>query len=148
MCSIAILGLTLRLKGKKVIPDSGEVNINELPPGGCRRYDTLECLSDVPYRGRKEKAYWKYTDTITLTENMVDDIRCKLYSKCKSPDIGWWSTRAIYRKGKDYFNSLRLGMASNKAEVGLFTCHIEGDDKTPVSVNIVKGESKDKIYFH
>ena len=142
MCSIAILGLDLRLNGKKVIPNGGNVNITDLPPRGCRRYNTLECQSDVPYRGRMERAYWKYTDPITLTEYKVDDIRCKDCPKCKSPDIGWRSTTAIYRKGKNYFNSLRLGMACDKAAaaVGLFTCHIEGDSNSPVSVNI--GESK------
>ena len=36
------LGLTLRLNGKKIIPDGGEVNITDLPVGGCRQ-EILRC---------------------------------------------------------------------------------------------------------
>ena len=121
------------------------MNITDLPVGRCRRYESLECLSDVPYQGRMEKAYWKYTDPITLMEYKVDDIRCKVRPKCKSPDIGWWSIKGIYKKGKRYYNVLKLGRVSEEAAVGLFTCHIEGDSNSPVSVII--GESKSRIYL-
>ena len=118
------------------------MNITDLPVGGCRRYESLECLSDVPYRGRVDKAYWVYTDPITLNEIRVDDIRCKVHRKCESSDIGWWSARDIYRKGKSYFGVLSLGRAFEEAAVGVFTCHYE---ESAVSVNIIASESKDKI---
>ena len=130
-----ILGLTLKLNGKKIIPNNGEVNITEFPVGGCRRYDTLECRSDVPYRGRMEVAYWKWTDD-TLKDHKVDHINCK-GDKCESPYIGWWSTNGIYRKGKRFYGMIRLGRKFENTTLGLFTCHFEGDRKdTTVSVRI------------
>ena len=137
-CGLLPLGLTLRLKGKKIIPDGGEVNITDLPVGGCSRYDTLECLSDVPYRGKVEKAYWKYTDLDTLKNHEVDDIRCK-DDECKSPDIGWQSNLGIYKNKADkiYYGAVRLGRQSEAAAAGVFICHFEGDSDEPVSVNIV-----------
>ena len=110
--------------------------ITDLPVGGCRRYESLECLSDVPYRGRMEVAYWKYTDGITLKDHKVDDIHCK-DDECKSPYIGWQSSKGIYRKGTRYYGVVRLGRKfENATTEGLFTCHFEGDSNTPVSVNI------------
>ena len=121
--------------------------ITDLPEGGCRRYDTLECLSDVPYRGRVEKAYWNYTDPNTGEEHLVDDIRCKS-DECESPDIGWQSSRGIYRKGKSYYNVVRLGRKFKNAAVGEFTCHFEEDSEPSVSVNILgKWEVIETSYF-
>ena len=128
------LGLTLRLKGKEIIPNNGEVDITDLPVGGCRRYDTLECLSDVPYRGRLENAYWEYTNPKT-GEKRVDTIRCK-GDECKSPYIGWQSSRGIYRKGRRYYGVVRLGRKFKNATAGYFTCHFKGDSGPSVSVNI------------
>ena len=114
------------------------MSITELPVGGYRRYETLECLSDVPYRGRVEKAYWKYTDD-TLVDHKVDDIRCKTTGGCKSPKIGWQSTKGIYKKGNSYFGVVRLGRNATNPIVGLFTCYFEGDsDIDPrITVEIV-----------
>ena len=144
-CKLLPTGLTLRLKGKEIIPDYGEVVITDLTVGGCRRYDTLECLSDVKYRGRVEKAYWKYTDQYTLEEHLVDDIHCK-DDKCKRPDnaTGWQSNRGIYRNGSSYYGVVRLGRTKENAVKGLFTCYFEGDSKYEVSVNII-GECEVKI---
>ena len=91
------------------------------------------------------KAYWKYTNITSLQEFLVDDFRCKSRRNCKTPYIGWWSARGIYRKGQSYFNVLRLGRVTKNATVGLFTCNFEEDNEDPVSVNIVACESKDKI---
>ena len=134
-CGLLPTGLTLRLNGKKMIPNNGEVNITDLPVGGCRRYDSLECLSDVPYRGKVEKAYWKYTDNY-LVDNTIDDIRCKDDDDYKCWKLGWQSTLGIYKKGKKYYGVVRLGRRFENATVGLFTCHFEGDSDSPVSVNI------------
>ena len=136
-CKLLPLGLTLRLKGKETIPDNGEVVIDDLPVGGCRRYDTLECLSDVKYQGAVEKAYWKYTDT-TLKDYLVEDIHCK-GDECKNPDIafGWQSSRGIYRNGSSYYGVVRLGRTKENAEKGVFTCYFEEDSNSPVSVNII-----------
>ena len=146
-CKLLPLGLTLRLKGEDIIPKDGEVNINDLPVGGCRRYDSLECLSDVPYQGRMEVAYWKYTDPNTLEDHLVDDIRCK-DDECESPDIGWQSSKGIYRKGSSYFGVVRLGRTKGNADLGHFTCYFEGDSEGQVSVNIVTMtvEREDTIY--
>ena len=131
-----ILGLTLRLKNKEIIPANGEVVINDFPVGGCRSYDSLECLSDVPYRGRMEEAYWKYADPNNfLLDHRVDDIHCK-GDECKSPYSGWQSSRGIYRKGKRYYNALILGRKFENATETLFTCHFEGDSDSPISVSI------------
>ena len=105
---------------------------------GCRRYETIECLSDMSYQGIFEKAYWVYTDE----DHLVDNIRCK-DDECKNPDIGWQSSRGIYRKGKRYYNAVRLGRTKKNAAVGKFTCHFEGE--SPVSVNIMIGECEVKI---
>ena len=142
-----IVGLNLRLKGKKIISNNGEVVILDLPVGGYRHYDTIECLSEMKYRGRVEKAYWNYTNTTSLKVYKVDDFRCKFGRNCKTPYIGWWSARGIFRKGQSYFNVLRLGRVTKNATVGLFTCNFEEDNDDPVSVNIVACESKDKIYL-
>ena len=123
------------MKDKDIIPENGEVNINDLPVGGYRRYETLECLSDVPYRGRMEKAYWKYTDDRDHKDHKVDDIRCK--DECKSPDIGWRSTLGIYKNKTEYYGVVRLGRHNEAAAAGVFTCHFEGDSDGPVSVKIV-----------
>ena len=120
------------------------MNINDLPIGGRRRYDTLECLSDVPYQGRKEAAYWMYTDD-TLVDHMVDDIHCKSY-KCNSPYIGWQSSKGIYRNGSSSFGVVRLGRRFENAALGLFTCHYEGDSNSPVSVSIIHIASE--FYLH
>ena len=127
----------------EIFSDSENVTTSDFPDLGCKRLDSLECLSGVPYPGRMVKAYWKYTDPITLKEYKVDDIHCNFRPKlkCESPDIGWRSARGIYRKDKRYFNVLRLGMVSEEPAVGLFTCHIEEDSKSPVSVYIVESES-------
>ena len=122
-----------------IIPNNGELNINDLPVGGYRRNETLECLSDVPYRGRVPKAYWKYTDN-TFEDHKVDDIRCK-GDKCKSPYIGWQSAMGIYKKGDRYYHVLRLGRRFENASKGLFTCYFEGC--LPVSIEI--GECEVKI---
>ena len=128
-----------------MIPNGGEVVITDLPVHGCRRHNTVECLSDVIYRGRVEKLYWTYTNTTSLQEFLVDDFRC--HHDCKTPYIGWWSVRGIYRKGKFYFNALKLGRVTKNATVGLFTCHLEVENGDPVSVNLVACEYKDKIYL-
>ena len=141
MWTTSSIDLTLRLKGKEIIPENGEVEIGDLPVGGCSSYDTLECLSEVKYRGRVEKTYWNYTDPNTFKDSRVDDIRCK-DDECKSPDIGWQSNLGIYRKGKAYYGVVRLGRSSENAAEGLFTCRFE--EETPVSLNIV-GECEDKI---
>ena len=126
----------MRLKGEVIIPNSGEVEVAGLPVGGCRRYDTLECLSDVPYQGRVEKAYWVYTDN-TLEDHKVDDIRCE-GNECWK--FGWQSTMGIYKKGNRYYNVLRLGRRFENATIGSFTCHFEGCPS--VSVNIGEYEVK------
>lgn len=110
------------------------MKITDISVGDCRRYNTLECRSDVPYQGRVEKAYWKFTDD-TLVDHVVDDIHCR-DDECESPDIGWESSKGIYRNGNSYFGAVRLGRTKANAEVGLFTCHFEGDSKEPVSVSI------------
>ena len=133
------LGLTLRLKGKEIIPNNGEVNIATLPVGGCRPFDSLECLSDVPYRGIVEEAYWVYTDPNTLEDHVVDDTHCN-GDECKSPDIGWQSNMGIYKKGKRYYNVVRLYRKAENAVEGVFTCYIEGDSNSPVSVTIILSE--------
>ena len=130
-----------------MIPNNGEVVITDLPVGGYRRYDTIECLSEMKYQGRGVKAYWNYTNTTSLKVHKVDDFRCKFGRNRKTPYIGWWSARGIYIKGQSYFNVLRLGRVSENATVGLFTCNFEDDKYDPVSVNIVACESKDKIYL-
>ena len=121
--------------------------ITDLPVGGCRRYETLECLSDVPYRERVEKAYWEYNDLDTLKDHVieVDDIRCNTTDRCKNPEIGWQSSKGIYRNKMDkkYYGVVRLGKTKENAELGHFTCYFEGDSDGPVSVNIV--ERKDMI---
>ena len=124
------------MKDKEIISKDGEVNITDLPVDGYRRYETLECLSDVPYRGRVEKAYWKYTDNF-LVDHEVDDIRCKTTGRCKNPEIGWQSTKGIYKNGESYFGVVRLGKRFENAATGIFTCHFEGDSNSPVSVNII-----------
>lgn len=140
-----ILGLTLWLKGEKNITGNREVNINDLPKSGCRRYKSLECRSEVPYQRIIIDAYWIYTDPITLKDYKVDDIRCKVRDKCEHSNIGWQSARGLYRNDKSYYNVLRLGKVSDEAKVGLFTCHIEEERKTlAVSVNIIACESNDK----
>ena len=125
----------MRLKGQKNIPinqygqATETVDITDLPVGGCRRYDTLECLSDVPYRGRLPNACWNYSDPNTFEDHQVDDIRCK-GNDCKSPSIGWQSTLGIYRKGRSYYFVVRLGRSNENAEEGVFTCFVEGDKVT------------------
>ena len=141
------LGLTLRLKGKKIIPENGEVNITDLPVGGCRSYDTLECLSDVPYRGRVEKAFWKYTDPDTCEEHMIDDIRCKDDDDHKCWKFGWQSTLGIYKKGKKYYSVVRLGRRFENATAGYFTCYFEEDSTSPVSVAIGECEVNSCVIF-
>ena len=137
-CGLRPLGLpSMRLKGKESIPINGEVEITDLPVGGCRRYDTIECLSDVPYQGKVEKAYWEYNDVVTLEDHKVYDIRCEGKDCWK---FGWQSNMGIYKKDKKYYNVVRLGRRFENATVGLFTCHFEGDS---VSVNI--GECQVKI---
>ena len=119
------------------------MNITALPVGECRGYESLECLSNVKYYPlRVDKAYWVYTDPITLEQSRVDDIRCEVRHNCESSDIGWWSARGIYRKGESYFGVLRLGRVVERAAVGLFTCVYEG---STVSVNIIASESKDQV---
>ena len=132
------------MKGKTIIPKDGEVSITELPVGGCSRYDSLECLSDVPYRGRVEKAYWMYTDpyTPTITQR-VDTIRCK-DDECTSTDIGWWSARGIYKKGKGYYGVVRLGRRFENARWGLLTCVFEEKN---VSVTIGECEIIERYFF-
>ena len=120
------------------------MNITDLPVGGCRRYDSIECRSKVPYRGRLEKAYWVYTDLTTGEKSRVDDIRCEARDRCKSTDIGWQSSRGIYRKGRRYYNALRLSRRSKCATGGEFTCHFNDDSNSPVTVNI--GECKIKVH--
>ena len=106
------------------------MSLTDLPVGGCRRYDSLECLSDVEYSGpgMLPEAYWVYLEDSLV----IDTIRCK-GDECKSPYIGWQSSKGIYRKGKKYYNAVRLGRRSKNAATGQFTCHFEGDS---VSVNI------------
>ena len=118
------------------------MNLNDLPVGGYRRYNTLECLSDVKYRGRVEKAYWVYNNPYfeTLNSSLVDSIHCNKTGGCQNPDIGWQSNRGIYRSKNDktYYGVVRLGRSRENAMEGSFTCVFEGDSNTPVSVNIFK----------
>ena len=130
------------MKGKEIIQNNGEVDITDLPVGGCRRFDTLECLSDVPYQGKVEKAYWEYTDPNTLEYHVVDDIRCEGKDCWIS---GWQSNMGIYKKGKKYYNVVRLGRRFEYATTGLFTCRFKGDSEPSVSVNI--GECEVTIYI-
>ena len=133
-CGLLTVGLEFRLKGRVVIKKGEEVNIANLPEGGCRRYDTLECLSDVKYRGRLEKAYWVYTDPFTNDKCRIPSIRCK-GDKCNHA-LGWQSSMGIYRKGRKYFGVVRLGRIKKHrypAE-GNFTCYFEGDRDFSASV--------------
>ena len=141
------VGLTLRLKGKEIIQKNGDVNINDLPVGGCRRYETLECLSDVPYRGGVENAYWKYTDLDSLVDHKIDDIHCEDSEDHKCWQFGWQSNLGIYKKGKKYYGVVRLGRQNETATMGHFTCHFEGDTvDDQVSVNII-GECEVKYIY-
>ena len=115
------------------------MNITDLPVGGCTRYDSLECLSHVPHQGRREVAYWKYTDLDTLVDHKVDDINCE-GDECKSSYIGWQSTLGIYRNGSSYYGVVMLGKRFENATAGLFTCHYEGDSDSRVSVSIFESE--------
>ena len=142
------VGLELRLKGQRIIPTNDEgqatedVDINDLPVDGYRRYETLECLSDVKYRGRVPNAYWEYTDK-SLAEysstdpntdvHRVDDIRCK-GDKCESSNIGWHSTLGIYRKGRSYYFVLRLGRSDENAKEGFFTCIFGESERVTVKI--------------
>ena len=139
---MCLLGLTMKLNGKEIIPNNGEVNIADLPVGGCRRYDTLECLSDVPYQGKVENAFWEYTDPDTLKYHVVDDIRCEGKDCWK---FGWHSNLGIYKKGQKYYGVVRLGRRNETATLGHFTCRFEEDSKSPVSVNI--GECEVNTYI-
>ena len=116
------------------------MNITDIPVGGCRRYETLECRSNVPYQAVLRTAYWVYTSN-TLEDHHVDDIRCNMTTnRCRNSDIGWWSRKGIYKKGKRYYGLVRLGKRFENATVGRFTCHYEGDIDSPVSVNIIASE--------
>ena len=139
------VGVAVRLNGKKSISSGEEVHITDLPVGGCRRYETLECLSNVIYRGRVEKTYWKYTDD-SLVDHVIDDIRCEDTDDHECWEFGWQSNLGIYKKGKKYYYVLRLGRQNETATKGLFTCHFEGDAGVDVSVNII-GECEVKRYI-
>ena len=127
-CGLLTAGLEFRLKGRVDISNDEEVNIATLPEGGCRRYDTLECLSDVPYRGRVEKAYWVYTDPFTEKTYDVPSIRCR-GNTCNHA-LGWQSSMGIYRKGRKYFGVVRLGRTKEQPAEGNFTCYFDGDSST------------------
>ena len=119
------------------------MEITDLPVGGCRRHDTLECLSDVEYRGEFGMAYWVYTDS-TLENHLVDGMCNKTANGCRNSDIGWHSTLGIYKKDKRYYGVVRLGRKFENATQGLFTCHSENDSGFSVSVNIIAS----KFYLH
>ena len=113
------------------------MQITDLPVLGCRRYDTLECLSDVPYRGKFEKAYWEYTDPNDIGKYYkVDDIHCENNENHTCWEFGWQSTLGIYKKGKNYYGVVRLGRRIETAARGLFTCYFEGDSGPRVSVSV------------
>ena len=109
------------------------MEITDLPVGGCRRYDSLECLSEVPYRGKVEEAYWVYTDLDTCEDHVVNDSRCE-GDECWK--FGWQSTLGIYKKDEKYYSVVRLGRQNETAAGGVFTCHFKGDSNPPVSASI------------
>lgn len=101
------------------------------PVGGCRRYNTLECLSDVKYRGRVENAYWAYVCPHSDEECRLDGTG----GECEcNQDVGWHSYMGIYKNGTKYYGTVRLGRTSARALEGTFKCYFEDDSNTPVSV--------------
>ena len=134
------------MKGDIIRNGKTYINDKHFPIGGFRFYNTLECRSDVKYRGRVENAHWAYVDPVTKEEQRLDceGAECEELQKT----IGWRSYSSIYKNGTTYYGTVRLGRTSEKAVDGTFKCYFKDDSNSPVSVDIVDERSKCKITYY
>ena len=121
--------MTLSLRGNSITTDgSGRIVITDINPNGDNQEDALICQSELPIgTGGSE---WFLHPTQQTTDRSI---------RIDHPDSrGWLRNRAILTDGRKLVRLRRDDSVASggRALEGVFTCDIEGDTNTPVSVGV------------
>ena len=129
------VGVTLSLSGSSIPTDgSGRIVITDIDPDGFNYEDTLICLSELQLNSGGN---WFLHPTQQTTQ---DSIRIESFDP-----RGWVRDRAtitlVLQGVTDSRRLVRLrrddsAASGGRALEGVFTCDIDGDTNTPVSVGI------------
>ena len=126
--------MTLSLRGDSIPTDgSGRIVITDINPDGDNQEDALICHSELPL---SVSGNWYLHPTQQTTDN-DDSVRIQ------ANDIrGWRRNRDTFTiSGSETGRLVRLrrddsAASGGRALEGVFTCDIEGDTNTPVSVGV------------
>ena len=123
--------MSLSLRGSSIPTDgSGRIVITDINPDGDNNEDALICLSELPASVNGE---WYLHPTQQTTQYTTDgSIRIE-----SNDPRGWRRNRAtVAISGSGTHRLARLRRDDSAALEGVFTCDIEGETNTPVSVGI------------
>ena len=126
-----LIGVILRLRGSSIPTDgSGRIVITDINPDGNPNNleDALICQSELTTLSDGSNWYLHPT-------NQTTDVSKKIIH---TDPRGWKRNRAEQNAVIDNRRLVRLRRAASggRALEGVFTCDIEGDNNTPVSVGI------------
>ena len=128
-----VLGVVLSLRGNSIPTDgSGRIVITDINPDGDNDEDALICQSELSTSVNGGNWYLHPTQQTTDHSDRIQSIDLR----------GWRRNRAtviISNSGTLQLVRLRRddsAASGGRALEGVFTCNIEGDTNTPVSVGI------------
>ena len=127
-----LIGVTLSLRGGPIPTDgSGRIVITDINPDRDNDEDALLCHSEM--LGLSDAGNWFLHPTQQTTQH-TDDGSVRIES---NDPRGWRRNRNYITAGTsaDHRRLVRL-RRNDRALEGVFTCDIEGDTNTPVSVGI------------
>ena len=137
------VGVTLSLRSSSVSTDgSGHIVITDINPGDPYNYeDALICQSELLTLSARGDWFLHPTQQTTQVTNNGS-------ISMESNDALWCRTRAtITISGNETCQLVRMiryesYASGGRALEGVFTCHIDGDSNTPVSVGIYNNVSQ------
>ena len=132
---VILIGVTLNLRGGPIPTDgSGRIVITDINPDGVNDEDALLCHSEMV--GLSKVGNWFLHPTQQTTQHTTDGS-----DRIESSDLRGWRRNRNRDSPSEVHRLVRLrrddSLANgNRALEGVFTCDIEGDTNTPVSVGI------------
>ena len=124
MISFPASNVTLSLRDNVIPVDgSGRILVTDIKSNGNNNKDALICRSGMSISSDGD---WYLHPTAIST-----DVANKIVSP--PPFRGWVRSRA---KDSEGHQLVMLRRVSDTAEEGVFTCHIPGDNSSPISVGI------------
>ena len=129
------VGVTLRLRVSAVPTDgSGRIVITDINPDGDNNEDALICRSELSSSSDGGNWFLHPTQQTTDDSDRIQNVDPRGWSRNRATDYySHYDTYQLVRLRRD--DSAASG-DNDRALEGVFTCNIEGDTNTPVSVGI------------